>query len=131
MDKVACPSVRIVVRRETAGTIILYNRFCSIVTRCASEALAGASGYNAVEADALARPSLALRVTMLSNRARSFSVAARQTTEHSRQKRYMARKRTISGNPGASSVKILVIDVGGTNIKLLATGQEDPRKFPS
>src|SRR5437868_15382176 len=75
MDKAACPSVRIVVRRETAGTIILYNRFCSIVTRCASEALAGASGYNAVEADALARPSLALRVTMLSNRARSVSEA--------------------------------------------------------
>jgi polyphosphate glucokinase len=28
-------------------------------------------------------------------------------------------------------VKILVIDVGGTNIKLLATGQKTPRKFPS
>lgn len=28
-------------------------------------------------------------------------------------------------------MKILVIDVGGTNIKILATGQEDARKFPS
>jgi polyphosphate glucokinase len=28
-------------------------------------------------------------------------------------------------------MKILVIDVGGTNVKLLASGQETPRKFPS
>jgi polyphosphate glucokinase len=28
-------------------------------------------------------------------------------------------------------MKILVIDIGGTNVKLLATGQEAPRKFPS
>jgi polyphosphate glucokinase len=28
-------------------------------------------------------------------------------------------------------VKILVIDVGGTNVKILATGQNEPRKFPS
>jgi polyphosphate glucokinase len=27
--------------------------------------------------------------------------------------------------------KVLVIDVGGTNIKLLATGQKEPRKIPS
>src|SRR6266404_2118416 len=27
--------------------------------------------------------------------------------------------------------KVLVIDTGGTNIKLLATGQKEPRKFPS
>jgi len=27
--------------------------------------------------------------------------------------------------------KVLVIDVGGTNVKLLATGQTEPRKFPS
>jgi polyphosphate glucokinase len=27
--------------------------------------------------------------------------------------------------------KVLVIDVGGTNVKLLATDQKDPRKFPS
>lgn len=29
------------------------------------------------------------------------------------------------------SPKILVIDVGGTNVKLLATGQKEPRRFPS
>jgi predicted NBD/HSP70 family sugar kinase len=28
-------------------------------------------------------------------------------------------------------VNILVIDIGGTNVKFLATGQEAPRKFPS
>jgi len=28
-------------------------------------------------------------------------------------------------------VKILVVDVGGNNIKLLATGQKAPRKVPS
>src|SRR5260370_2116442 len=27
--------------------------------------------------------------------------------------------------------KVLVIDTGGTNIKLLATGQKEPRKIPS
>jgi predicted NBD/HSP70 family sugar kinase len=27
--------------------------------------------------------------------------------------------------------KVLVIDVGGTNVKILATGQKEPRKFPS
>jgi polyphosphate glucokinase len=27
--------------------------------------------------------------------------------------------------------KVLVIDVGGTNVKLLATGQREPRKYPS
>ena len=29
------------------------------------------------------------------------------------------------------SPKVLVIDVGGTNIKMLATGQKEPRKYPS
>ena len=29
------------------------------------------------------------------------------------------------------SPKVLVIDVGGTNVKLLTTGQKEPRKFPS
>lgn len=29
------------------------------------------------------------------------------------------------------SHKVLVVDVGGTNIKMLATGQKEPRKFPS
>jgi polyphosphate glucokinase len=28
-------------------------------------------------------------------------------------------------------MKVLVIDIGGTNIKFLATGQTEPRKFPS
>ena len=27
--------------------------------------------------------------------------------------------------------KVLVIDIGGTNVKILATGQHPPRKFPS
>jgi len=30
-----------------------------------------------------------------------------------------------------NSPKVLVIDVGGTNVKLLATGQKEPRKYPS
>src|SRR5690348_1338512 len=29
------------------------------------------------------------------------------------------------------SMKILVIDIGGTNVKMLASGHENPRKFPS
>jgi polyphosphate glucokinase len=28
-------------------------------------------------------------------------------------------------------MNVLVVDVGGTNVKILATGQKDPRKFPS
>jgi polyphosphate glucokinase len=32
---------------------------------------------------------------------------------------------------GKSSKKVLVVDVGGTNVKILATGQKEPRKFPS
>src|SRR5215475_1801634 len=31
----------------------------------------------------------------------------------------------------AKSQKVLVIDVGGTNVKMLATGQKEPRRFPS
>lgn len=30
-----------------------------------------------------------------------------------------------------SSKKVLVVDIGGTNIKILCTGQTEPRKFPS
>ena len=30
-----------------------------------------------------------------------------------------------------SPIKVLVIDVGGTNVKVLATGESDPRKIPS
>src|SRR5262245_50045637 len=28
-------------------------------------------------------------------------------------------------------MKVLVIDVGGTNVKMLASGQSEPRRFPS
>ena len=28
-------------------------------------------------------------------------------------------------------MKVLVIDIGGTNVKILASGQTQPRKFPS
>src|SRR5687768_8381029 len=28
-------------------------------------------------------------------------------------------------------MNVLVIDLGGTNVKLLATGQDEPRRFPS
>ena len=31
----------------------------------------------------------------------------------------------------AKTPKVLVVDVGGTNIKMLATGQKEPRKIPS
>ncbi|HMD40603.1 MAG TPA: ROK family protein [Candidatus Acidoferrum sp.] len=33
--------------------------------------------------------------------------------------------------PKAKASKVLVIDVGGTNVKMLATGQKEPRKHPS
>jgi len=29
------------------------------------------------------------------------------------------------------TMKVLVIDIGGTNVKMLASGQDTPRKFPS
>jgi len=28
-------------------------------------------------------------------------------------------------------MNVLVIDIGGTNVKMLATGQQEPMKFPS
>lgn len=37
----------------------------------------------------------------------------------------------MKATPKAKSPKVLVIDVGGTNVKLLATGQKEPRKYPS
>ena len=37
----------------------------------------------------------------------------------------------MKATPRAKSPKVLVIDVGGTNVKLLATGQKEPRKYPS
>src|ERR1700674_5521844 len=50
------------------------------------------------------------------------------------------RKPYPRGNLGATNMKraqaaktpkVLVIDVGGTNVKMLATGQKEPRKIPS
>jgi polyphosphate glucokinase len=35
-----------------------------------------------------------------------------------------------AANP-VKSPRILVVDVGGTNVKMLATGQKEPRKYPS
>jgi polyphosphate glucokinase len=35
------------------------------------------------------------------------------------------------GGQVAKSAKVLVVDVGGTNIKMLATGEREPRKMPS
>jgi predicted NBD/HSP70 family sugar kinase len=35
------------------------------------------------------------------------------------------------GGQAAKSAKVLVVDVGGTNIKMLATGEKEPRKMPS
>src|ERR1700676_97094 len=37
----------------------------------------------------------------------------------------------MKATPRAKSPRVLVIDVGGTNVKLLATGQKEPRKYPS
>jgi len=28
-------------------------------------------------------------------------------------------------------MRVLVVDIGGTNVKILAAGQKEPRKFPS
>jgi polyphosphate glucokinase len=33
--------------------------------------------------------------------------------------------------PWENTMNVLVIDIGGTSVKLLATGQDSPRKFPS
>jgi polyphosphate glucokinase len=38
---------------------------------------------------------------------------------------------TIKAVPNKKVPAVLVIDVGGTNVKMLATGQSQPRKFPS
>jgi polyphosphate glucokinase len=37
----------------------------------------------------------------------------------------------VAHSARSSNAKILVVDVGGTNIKILATGQAQPRKIPS
>jgi polyphosphate glucokinase len=36
-----------------------------------------------------------------------------------------------SGSVDPKSPRVLVIDVGGTNVKILASGEKEPRKFPS
>jgi polyphosphate glucokinase len=36
-----------------------------------------------------------------------------------------------ASKPKTKTSKVLVIDVGGTNVKMLATGQKEPRKHPS
>ena len=36
-----------------------------------------------------------------------------------------------SGTVDPKTPRVLVIDVGGTNVKILATGEKEPRKFPS
>ena len=33
--------------------------------------------------------------------------------------------------PGGNTMNVLVVDVGGTHVKVLASGQEDHREFPS
>ncbi|MGA2419169.1 MAG: ROK family protein [Candidatus Acidiferrum sp.] len=44
----------------------------------------------------------------------------------------MAAKAKDATTPKAEKTrKVLVIDVGGTNVKMLATGQKEPRKYPS
>ncbi len=63
-----------------------------------------------------------------------FSVTARFCLPVDEEKHY------LRGMPGTTMVKsvqtaktpkVLVIDVGGTNIKMLTTGQKEPRKIPS
>src|SRR5271155_516088 len=44
----------------------------------------------------------------------------------------MAAKAKTATTPKVEKTpKVLVIDVGGTNVKMLATGQQEPRKYPS
>src|SRR5262249_30257695 len=45
-----------------------------------------------------------------------------------------SRRPNVIGSPTwweEISMKILVVDIGGTNVKMLASGHENPRKFPS
>jgi len=48
-----------------------------------------------------------------------------------RSRRERARKRLKGRARAQRPAKILVIDIGGTNVKLLASGQAEPRKFAS
>src|SRR5437773_1369171 len=40
-------------------------------------------------------------------------------------------RRGSAGSPRGVPMNVLVIDIGGTNVKVLASGQSEPRKFPS
>jgi polyphosphate glucokinase len=40
------------------------------------------------------------------------------------------RKKQASGQ-GDARMRVLAVDIGGTNVKILATGHKEPRKFPS
>lgn len=40
-------------------------------------------------------------------------------------------RRSQPGKPHQLNMNVLVIDIGGSKVKLLATGQEEPTKFPS
>src|SRR5262245_35942407 len=47
-------------------------------------------------------------------------------------KKQMRKPRASHNTPDKGhSMKVLVIDVGGTNVKMLASGHSQPRKFPS
>ena len=41
------------------------------------------------------------------------------------------RRVRVSLRQGDTRMRVLVVDIGGTNVKILATGQKEPRKFPS
>jgi polyphosphate glucokinase len=43
----------------------------------------------------------------------------------------MSKALIAASKPNHAKVKVLVVDVGGTNVKMLATGQSEPRKYPS
>jgi polyphosphate glucokinase len=43
----------------------------------------------------------------------------------------ISRALALASKTTHARVKVLVIDVGGTNVKMLATGQNTPRKYPS
>jgi polyphosphate glucokinase len=43
----------------------------------------------------------------------------------------MSKALALASRTTNAKVKVLVIDVGGTNVKMMATGQNAPRKYPS
>jgi polyphosphate glucokinase len=59
-----------------------------------------------------------------------------KTTEKSsgkpqRAQRTVSNTSTIKAVPNKKAPAVMVIDVGGTSVKMLANGQSEPRKFPS